>query len=73
MLHTIYGRGGHVGFFGHLNSFSFSQPLEALYEIYNLAITGPVVSEEKLFEIVDGRWTTTDDGACLYYNSLGAD
>ena len=26
---------------------------------------GPVVSEEKSFEMVDGR--TTDDGVCLYY------
>ena len=30
---------------------------------------GPMVSEEKSFEIVDGRRTDerTDDGACLYY------
>ena len=51
--------------------------------IWNLVAIGPVVSEEKLFEIVDGRRTTddgrrttddgrmdgrtTDDGACLYY------
>ena len=47
----------------------------------NLVEIGPVVSEEKSFEIVDGRRTdgrrtdgrrtddgrTTDDGACLYY------
>ena len=32
--------------------------------IWNLVAIGPVVSEEKSFEIVDGR---TDDGACLYY------
>ena len=31
----------------------------------NLVAIGPVVSEEKSFEIVDGRWT--DDEACLYY------
>ena len=30
----------------------------------NLVAIGLVVSEEKSFEIVDGR---TDDGACLYY------
>ena len=39
--------------------------------IWNLVAIGPVVSEEKSFEIVDG-WTTdgrltTDNGACLYY------
>ena len=32
--------------------------------MWNLVAIGPVVSEKKLFEIVDG-WT--DDGACLYY------
>ena len=45
--------------------------------IWNLVAIGPVVSEEKSFEIVDGRQTddgrtddgrpTTDNGACLYY------
>ena len=38
--------------------------------IWNLVAIGPVVSEEKSFEIVDGRTTDgrrTDDGACLYY------
>ena len=49
--------------------------------IWNLVTIGPVVSEEKLFEIVDGRRrttdddgrrTTTDDGACLYYKLPGA-
>ena len=36
--------------------------------IWNLVTIGPVVSEEKSFEIFDGRRrTTTDDGACLYY------
>ena len=37
--------------------------------IWNLVTIGRVVSEEKSFEIVDGRrrTTTTDDGACLYY------
>ena len=37
--------------------------------IWNLVAIGPVVSEEKSFEIVDG-WTTDGwmhDGACLYY------
>ena len=37
--------------------------------IWNLFAISPVVSEEKLFEIVDGRKTdirTTDNGACLY-------
>ena len=33
--------------------------------IWNLVAIGPVVSEEKSFEIVDGR--RTDDGASLYY------
>ena len=36
--------------------------------IWNLVTIGPVVLEEKSFEIVDGRRRTTmDDGACLYY------
>ena len=37
--------------------------------IWNLVAIGPVVSEEKSFEIVDGRrmdGRRTDDGACLY-------
>ena len=39
----------------HLNNFSFLKALEAVYEIW-IAI-GPVISEEKSFEIVDGRRT----------------
>ena len=37
--------------------------------IWNLVAIGQVVSEEKSFEIVDGRTTDgrKDDGACLYY------
>ena len=39
--------------------------------IWNLVAIGPAVSEEKSFEIVDGRRTdgrrTTHNGACLYY------
>ena len=39
--------------------------------IWNFVAIGLVVSEEKSFEIVDGRRTTdgrtTDDEACLYY------
>ena len=41
--------------------------------MWKLIAIGPVVSEEKSFEIVDGRtdgrrtdWLT-DDGACVYY------
>ena len=45
----------------------FVPPISEGY-IWNLVTIGPVVSEEKSFEIVDGRrQTTTDDGACLYY------
>ena len=53
----------------------FVPPIPGGY-IWNLVTIGPVVSEEKSFEIVDGRRrttdddgrrTTTDDGACLYY------
>ena len=54
----------------------FIPPIPGGY-IWNLVTIGPVVSEEKSFEIVDGRRrttddddgrrTTTDDGACLYY------
>ena len=37
--------------------------------IWNLVAIGSVVSEEKSFEIVDGRTDDgrVDDGACLYY------
>ena len=42
--------------------------------MWNLVAIGPVVSEEKSFEIVDGRTDgrtddgrRTDNGACLYY------
>ena len=45
----------------------FVPPIPGGY-IWNLVTIGLVVSEEKSFEIVDGRRrTTTDDGACLYY------
>ena len=53
----------------------FVPPIPGGY-IWNLVTIGPVVSEEKSFEIVDGRRRTTDDdgrrtmtddGACLYY------
>ena len=37
------------------NKLSFLRPKESPYEILNLI--GPVVSEEKMFEIVDGRTT----------------
>ena len=57
---TIYGHGGHVG---HVTQTIFLKALEAVNKIW-FAI-GPIVSEEKSFEIVDGR--TTDDGACQYY------
>ena len=39
-------------------------PLPYGGSIWNLASTGPVVSEEKIFENVDGQWTTE---ACLYF------
>ena len=39
----------------------FVPPIPGGY-IWNLVTTGPVVSEEKSFEIVDGRRTTDDDG-----------
>ena len=39
----------------------FVPPIPGGY-IWNLVTIGPVVSEEKSFEIVDGRRRTTDDG-----------
>ena len=48
----------------HLNKLSFPHPKESPYEIY-LSSIGLVVSEEKMFENVDGRTDdrrTTDDG-----------
>ena len=58
--------------------FMWSRPFEQLLFpkgpgvcIWNLVAIGPVVSEEKSFEIVDGQRTDegwpTDDGPCLYY------
>ena len=44
----------------HLYKLSFPLPKDALQK--NLALIGQAVSEEKTFEIVDGRTTDDDDG-----------
>ena len=41
---TIYGHGGHLGSFDHLNKFLFSHPIVSPYEI------GPLVSEKTMIE-----------------------
>ena len=51
---------------GHLNIFSL---VRALCCIGNLITIGPIVSEEKSFEIVDGR---TDDGAISSPGAFGS-
>ena len=52
---TIYGRGDHIG---HMINLTSPRPMEATYEI-RLQICF-VVSEEKLFELVDGPRRTTE-------------
>ena len=61
---TIFGHGGHLEFRIKtiLAIFLFPQCLNAKW---NLVTFGPVVSEEKSFESVDGR--RTEDGGFPYY------
>ena len=74
MLHTKFQGhwsigSGEEGFLRFLPYMLFPKGLGGC--IWNLVAIGPVVSEEKSFEIVDGRRTDgrrmTDNGACLYY------
>ena len=51
---TIYGRGGHPGHMTKTIWINFRSPI--LYNTCMCSI-GPVVSEEKMFENVDGRRT----------------
>ena len=51
---TIYGHGGHIGHVTKPFEQLFIPPIPGGY-IRNLVTIGPVVSEEKSFEIVDGR------------------
>ena len=59
MVFTIYGHGGHLGHVTWIIYINFCSPFLRMLHM-NLALIGPAVSEEKIFEIVDdGR---TDDG-----------
>ena len=54
---TIYGRRGHVGHMTKIVLTTFHSPNPSIYEIWLQVTNGQVLSEEKLFEIVDGRMT----------------
>ena len=57
---TIYGHGCHLGHVTWTIYINFRSPFpRRLHK--NLALIGQAVSEEKTFEIVDGRTTTTED------------
>ena len=58
---TIYGCGGHHGHMTWTIYTNFGSPFPRRLHI-NLALIGLVVSEEKTFEIVNRRTTTTDLG-----------
>ena len=57
---TIYGHGGRLGHVTWTIYINFRSPFPRRLHI-KLALLGQAVSEEKMFEIVNGR-TTTGDG-----------
>ena len=61
---TTYGRGGQLGHVTWIIYIHFRSPFLWRLPI-NLSLIGQAVSEEKIFEIVDGR--RTDDGATPEY------
>ena len=61
----IYGHGGHLGHVTWTIYINFLSPLPRRLHI-KLALIGQTVSEEKTFEIVNGR-TTTDAGPWVSY------
>ena len=54
----MYGSGGHLGYVTQMPRTNFRSPTQGSKQ--NLTLIGQAVSEEKMFEIVDGR--TTDHG-----------
>ena len=60
MVFTIYGHGGHLGHVTWTIYINFRSPFLRRLHV-KLALIGQAVSEEKAFEIVDGR-SDDDDG-----------
>ena len=61
MIFTIYGHGGHLDHETWTVYINFRSPFLRMLQM-KFGFIGPAVSEEKIFEIVDGRRRTTDDG-----------
>ena len=59
MFFNIYGHGGHLGHVTWTIYINFRSPFLRMLHM-KFALIGPAVSEEKIFEIVDGRRTPTD-------------
>ena len=60
MVFTIYGHGGHLGHVTWIIYINFRSPFLRMLHV-KFGFDCSVVSEEKIFEIVDGR-RTDDDG-----------
>ena len=69
MVFTVYGHGGHLGHVTWTIYMKFRSPfLGMLHMKFGFAMIGRAVSEEKIFEIVDGRRRRrTDAGAWPSY------
>ena len=64
MVFTIYGHGGTLGHVTHMLRTNFRSPTKGGSTL-NLALIDQTVSEEKMFENVDGR--RTDAVPWVYY------
>ena len=72
MVFTIYGHGGHLGHVTWTIYINFRSSFLRMLHM-KLALIEPAVSDEKIFEIVDGRRTDgprTDDGAWPSYKLI---
>ena len=77
-MFSIYGHGGHLGHVAWTIDINLLIPTSHKGSTYILALIGQEVSEEKTFDIVNGRRLTddNDDGSCVSISlpmSLGAD
>ena len=52
----IYGRGGHLGHVNQTPGINFSSPIPLRLHM-KFGFNRPVVSEEKMFENLDDRWS----------------
>ena len=69
---TIYGRGGHLG---HVTKTIITNFRSPILRSLHMRLIGPVVSEEKMFENVDGRRTTdgrTDAGRRSHWYTISS-